>query len=128
MTLGFWKFFRKGLAGGILATAFLVSTVFAGPFLTCDPYPTTGDQPDNFEVTITPLAPFLVTPTKKADGSVILLYDLSAMAEIGAGAHNASAVAIKNGWRSGASNSVPFSKTLIAAPILSISASSPIRD
>jgi hypothetical protein len=93
----------------------------AAPFLTCDPYPLpVANQPDQFEITVTPLAPFTTPATTKADGTVYLYYDLSTVAAMGAGAHNASAVAMKGGWRSGVSNVVPFTKPALASPNISI--------
>lgn len=93
----------------------------AAPFLTCDNYPLpASSQPDSFEITITPLAPFTVAATTNADGTVKLWYDLGPATTIGAGAHNASAVAIKNGWRSGVSNVAPFTKPTLSAPNISI--------
>jgi hypothetical protein len=102
----------------LLATAGAVS---AAPFLVCDPYPLpAANQPDSFEVTITPLAPFTVPVTTNADGTVQLKYDLGPATTIGAGAHTATAVAVKGGWKSGASNSYPFTKPGLSNPVISI--------
>ena len=93
----------------------------AGPFLTCDDYPLPiANQPDSFEVTITPLLPFIVPATTNANGTVKLYYDLAPATAISAGAHTASAVALKGGWRSAVSNSYPFTKPTLSAPNISI--------
>jgi hypothetical protein len=106
----------KKLSCVILAALVMAGTASAAPFLVCDPYPTTKDQPDLFEVTITPLAPFVVPAVKNADGSVQIKYDLTAATAMGAGAHTATAVALKGAWRSGASNPYPFTVPTLAVP------------
>jgi hypothetical protein len=113
----------KKLLMFMLAFAFLLVSLpaFAGPFLTCDPYALpVANQPDSFEITITPLAPYVVPATTKADSTVYLWHDLATVTAMGAGAHTATAVAIKGGWRSGVSNSAVFTKPNLASPNISI--------
>ena len=99
-----------------------VAVASGAPFLVCDPYPLpASNQPDSFEVTITPLTPFIVPATTNTDNSVSLHYDLATAAGMGAGSHNASAIAIQAGWRSGVSNVAPFTKPALATPNISIS-------
>ena len=89
----------------------------AAPFLVCDPYPASVEQPDSFEITVVPLAPFLVPAVSFGDGSVGIRYDLATLANLGAGTHTATAVAIKDGWRSAASQPTsPFVKPNLLSP------------
>ena len=85
----------------------------AAPFLICDNYPTTGNQPDTFTVTID--GTNYGTPAyKNADGSVKLHYDLASLA---AGSHTVTAVACSALWGcSAASSPFPFVKSVPGAP------------
>ncbi len=105
----------------LFAVLLIVPLAGAAPFLTCDPYPPPAEgQPDSFEITVSPLAPYIVPATAKPDGTVYLMHDLAAIAAMGAGAHTATAIAIKDGWRSGSSNQAPFTKPGLVSPNISI--------
>ena len=90
---------------------FVPSFVFSTPFLVCDSYPTTVEQPDYFNVTMDGVTVQSI-PEVLTGGSVRLHYDLSG---ISTGAHNSS-VSACNEW--GCSSTVPFgfSKTVPGAP------------
>jgi len=86
-------------------------TVYASPFLVCDPYPTTVTQPTYFNVVMDSGAPVQSTP-ESVTGGLRLHYDLVSISN---GSHSAT-VAACNEW--GCSSTVPFAfvKSAPSAP------------
>ena len=79
-------------------------SAWASPFLVCDPYPSSGQLPTGFLITIDNGTPIATGVQTNADGSVQLHYDVSGLA---AGAHTVT-VQATNVWGSSAA-SAPFS-------------------
>lgn len=77
---------------------------YASPFIVCDPYPTTVEQPDYFNVTLDGGAVVQSTP-QAVTGGLRLHFDLSGISN---GTHNMT-VAACNEW--GCSSTVPFGFT-----------------
>lgn len=77
--------------------------VESAPFLVCDPYPVTIQQPTSFILTFDGGAPVEVPAVSNTDGSVQIKYDLSSIA---IGGHTVVAQA-KNLWGVSAASS-PF--------------------
>ena len=66
----------------ILFSLFLVSTVFAAPFLVCNPYPTTVSQPDSFVISLDGGTTKITVPAyKNADNSVMVHYDMAGLTQ-----------------------------------------------
>lgn len=82
-------------------------TVGASPFLTCDPYPATGQQPTEFVVTVSGVANPLVSPAVDVTGGKALRLDLGPLNLTGA--HTVTAKA-RNAWGESAA-SAPFTFT-----------------
>lgn len=75
------------------------------PFLTCDPYPATGQQPTEFSVTISGIAAPIVTPAVDVTGGKAMRLDLGPLNLSGSKTATAKA---RNAWGESAS-SAPFS-------------------
>ncbi len=88
------------------------SSCSAAPFLVCNPYPSTGTQPDYFSVVMDSGTAVQSTPYS-VTGGVELHYDLSATAT---GSHTASVAACSNTWGCSAATPFTFTKALPAAP------------
>ena len=81
----------------------------AGPFLSCDPYPTTAWQPTEFKITYGAVT--VISPAETmADGSKRLSWDLGQLAP---GVYNLNVSAVKTDpiWGNVESTPVPFSFT-----------------
>lgn len=63
---------RIVLLGGLLIS----NSVVAAPFLVCDPYPATGQQPVEFVVTVSGIANSIISPAVDAPGGKALHLDL----------------------------------------------------
>lgn len=61
---------------GLLALALFSGGALAAPFLVCDPYPATGQQPTEFVVTVSGIADPIVTPAVDVTGGKALRLDL----------------------------------------------------
>ena len=98
----------------ILAMVFIPTTVFAAPFLVCDPYPSTVAQPTHFILIIDGGSPIRSTPQTTPEG-VRLYYDL---ATISPGTHTVSVKACAGGelWGEVCSAEVPFVFTRPSSP------------
>lgn len=81
--------------------------VSAAPFLTCDPYPATGQQPTEFVVTIAGLTAPVVTPAVDVTGGKALRLDLGPLNLSGSKTITAKA---RNAWGESAA-SAPFTFT-----------------
>ena len=103
------------LIGTIL---FMAGSVWASPFLVCDPYPTTTVQPTHFNLVIDGGTAFDVAAYKNTDNSVILYYNLSTITN---GSHTITvkAVVIDPLWGRAESASVPFAfvKPVVTSPL-----------
>jgi len=93
----------------LLVLILFAQPLYAGPFLVCDPYPNTGEQPTEFKITygtntITSQA------VRNTDGSVQLKWDLGPLAN---GTYNINVTAVKVDalWGNQESVAVPFSFT-----------------
>ena len=61
----------------LIALCILIpTTLWAAPFIVCDPYPTTGIQPNEFEFVMDAQSPVYPVPETLGDGSVRLKYDV----------------------------------------------------
>lgn len=81
----------------------------AGPYLVCDPYPTSTPQPTEFRITYGPTT--IVSPAvTQQDGSKRLYWDLAPLLP---GTYNISVVAVRMDplWGEEVSSAVPFSFT-----------------
>lgn len=98
----------------ILVVLLFPSLVFAGPFLICDPYPTTSVQPTEFSL-IVDGGSAIISPAVTVTGGVRLHYDL---AGIPTGSHTVTvkAVRIDPVWGRLESATTPFSFVRPAAP------------
>jgi hypothetical protein len=86
---------------------FAVGPVAAAPFLTCDPYPTTGAYPTEFVVTVSGIANLIVTPAVDVAGGKTMRLDLGPLNLTGT---KTVTVKARNAWGESA-NSAPFSFT-----------------
>lgn len=89
----------------LLASLLIPAPVMASPFLVCDPYPATGQQPTEFVVTITGVTNPITSPAVDVTGGKALHLDLGPL-NLSAGSHTATAKA-RNQWGESAS-SAPF--------------------
>jgi len=100
----------------LLVLIFMAQPLYAAPFLVCDPYPTTAEQPTDFKI-----AYGLVTITVPAetltDGSKRLHWDLGPLSP---GLYNLNVTAVKVDpvWGTTESSPAPFSFTRPAAGII----------
>lgn len=95
---------KRALAGWL----FLVSgAAAAAPFLTCDPYPSTGQQPTEFVVTVSGIATPIVSPAVDVTGGKALRLDLGPLNLSGSKTVTAKA---RNAWGESAA-SAPFAFT-----------------
>lgn len=84
---------------------FAVGAFAQGPYLTCDPYPTTVAQPDDFVIVLNG-ATYYSAAVENPDGSRYLLFDLNGLYNPGP---NDTLVWARNVW--GESAQVPFAFT-----------------
>ena len=84
-----------------------IGPVSAAPFLTCDPYPTTGAYPTEFVVTVSGITNPIVTPAVDVTGGKAMRLDLGPLNLSGAKTVTAKS---RNAWGESA-NSAPFSFT-----------------
>jgi hypothetical protein len=90
---------NRALAGWL----FLVSgAASAAPFLTCDPYPATGQQPTEFVVTLSGIAAPIVSPAVDVTGGKALKLDLGPLNLTGSRTVTAKA---RNAWGESATSS-----------------------
>jgi hypothetical protein len=78
-----------------LLLGLLPFSVQAAPFLTCDPYPSTGLQPSEFVVTVSGVTAPIVTPAVAVTGGVAMRLDLGPLNLSGAKTVTAKA---RNAW------------------------------
>lgn len=90
-----------------LLLGLLPASVLAAPFLVCDPYPATGQQPTDFIVTISGIANPVVSPAIDVTGGKALHLDLGPLNLTGSRTVTAKA---RNQWGESASSS-PFTFT-----------------
>ena len=83
------------------------ATAMAAPFLVCDPYPATGQQPTEFVVTLSGLATPIVSPAVDVTGGKALKLDLGPLNLAGSRTVTAKA---RNAWGESAA-SPPFTFT-----------------
>lgn len=88
----------------LCALSMLSLDVMAAPYLTCDPYPATGQQPTEFVVTISGIANPIVTPAVDVTGGKAMRLDLGPLNLTGAKTATAKA---RNQWGESAASS-PF--------------------
>jgi hypothetical protein len=86
---------------------FAAAPVAAAPFLTCDPYPTTGAYPTEFVVTVSGITNPIVTPAVDVTGGKAMRLDLGPLNLSGAKTVTAKA---RNAWGESA-NSAPLAFT-----------------
>lgn len=84
-----------------LLAGLLPVSVLASPFLVCDPYPATGQQPTEFVVTISGVANPVTSPAIDVTGGKALRLDLGPLNL--SGAHTVTAKA-RNQWGESASS------------------------
>lgn len=99
------------LAGFVFLLMF-VQAVVGAPFLVCDPYPTTAQQPISFLVSFDGGTAIETGVETLADGGVRLHYDLSSLAN---GNHSV-VVQAKDIWGRVSAPSAPFSFVKPANP------------
>lgn len=99
----------------LLATIFASTNVFAAPFLTCNPYPSSGPLPDTFSVGLDSGALISVPARKNADGSRDLYYDLGPLG-ITNGSHQFKVAAVNSVWGSSTQVNFTFVKAVPSAP------------
>lgn len=87
-----------------VALCALSMDVIASPYLICDPYPATGQQPTEFVVTISGIANPIVTPAVDVTGGKAMRLDLGPLNLTGAKTATAKA---RNAWGESAASS-PF--------------------
>ncbi|MCU0806392.1 MAG: hypothetical protein MUC53_00110 [Candidatus Contendobacter sp.] len=100
---------HRATAGLLLLASGAVS---AAPFLVCDPYPTTGQQPTEFVVTMSGIANPIISPAVDVTGGKALRLDLGPLNLTGSRTVTAKA---RNPWGESAS-SVPLAFTA-GAPV-----------
>lgn len=100
----------------ILATTLSISTAAtSAPFLTCNPYPVTGPQPDSFTLSFDSGATIAVPARVNADASVDFLFDVAPLG-INNGSHQFKVTANSSLWGAGGSVNFPFVRGLPSAP------------
>jgi hypothetical protein len=82
----------------------VVRYAWSAPFLVCDPYPATGQQPTEFVVTVSGIATPVVTPAVETQQGKILKLDLGPLNLSGSRTVTAKA---RNSWGESADSS-PF--------------------
>lgn len=93
------------MRNSVFLLGWLLSTnTLAAPFLVCDPYPATGQQPTEFVVTISGVANPVVSPAVEVTGGKALRLDLGPLNLSGAKTITAKA---RNAWGESA-DSAPF--------------------
>lgn len=88
----------------LLVSALFSGSALAAPFLVCDPYPATGQQPTEFAVTISGIATPIISPAVDVAGGKALRLDLGPLNLSGSKTATARA---RNTWGESA-DSVPL--------------------